>query len=124
MLTLRCPCCGVDADETELKACGEAHLKRAGPVADARQFTEYMFMRDNPMGISVERWHHTFGCGKYFHVVRSSITMQVFGTYPAQTLEPPPRIVEAVRVAHPDWSWKDLSAASAGVRADESKGGS
>ena len=50
MLTLECPYCGVKADETELAAGGEAHLKRFGPGASDEDFDGYMFMRKNPQG--------------------------------------------------------------------------
>ncbi|MEE4345558.1 MAG: sarcosine oxidase subunit delta, partial [Paracoccaceae bacterium] len=38
MLTLQCPYCGVQADETELSAGGEAHLKRFGPGSGDEAF--------------------------------------------------------------------------------------
>ncbi len=89
MLILRCPYCGVDADETELAPGGEAHLHREGPEADDTAFEAYLFHRKNPRGLHVERWRHAYGCGKWFHAARSTVTMQVFGTYPAQTSAPP-----------------------------------
>ena len=92
MLALRCPCCGVLADETELAPGGEAHLRRAGPESDDADFEAYMFLRQNPRGVHVERWRHAFGCGRWFHAVRDTVTMEVFGTYEAQTTEPPDEI--------------------------------
>ncbi len=89
MLILRCPYCGVDADETELAPGGEAHLRRAGPDADDATFEAYLFHRSNPRGVHLERWRHAYGCGKWFHAARSTVTMQVFGTYKAQLTEPP-----------------------------------
>lgn len=89
MLTLRCPVCGVLCDETELTPGGQAHLTRHGPAADADTFEAYLFLRDNPMGVHAERWRHSFGCGKWFHALRNTVTLEVYGTYPAQTLAPP-----------------------------------
>ena len=102
MLKLTCPYCGIEADETELASGGEAHLKRQGPEATDEDFEGYLFIRDNPMGVIFERWHHTMGCGKWFHVARCTITQEVFGTYPAQTYKPPPRIIEAIKARRPN----------------------
>jgi len=45
MLILNCPYCGVDAEETELAAGGEAHLKRFGPGSSDDDFHDYLFMK-------------------------------------------------------------------------------
>lgn len=94
MLTLRCPYCGVQADETELTPGGEAHLTRHGPGSTDEDFEGYLFLRGNPRGVHVERWRHSYGCGKWFHAVRDTTTMRVIGTYPAQTLAPPQELME------------------------------
>ena len=89
MLVLTCPYCGVAADETELAPGGEAHVKRAGPGTSDDAFEAYHFLRDNPRGVHLERWRHAYGCGKRFLAARHTVTMEVYGTYPAQTAEPP-----------------------------------
>ena len=89
MLTLTCPYCGVACDETELTPGGQAHIKRFGPGSTDEDFTAYLFERKNPKDLHFERWRHSMGCGKWFHAARCTKTLQVFGTYPAQTLEPP-----------------------------------
>lgn len=94
MLTLRCPYCGVQADETELTPGGEAHLTRHGPGSTDEQFEAYLFLRSNPRGVHAERWRHSYGCGKWFHAVRDTTTLRVIGTYPAQTFEPPQDLME------------------------------
>lgn len=103
MLLLTCPCCGVAAEETELAAGGEAHVKRAGPGASDEDFDAYLFLRKNPKGVHFERWRHAMGCGKWFLAARDTLTLEVFGTYPAQTTEPPAAIVAAIRAKRPDW---------------------
>ena len=97
MLKLVCPYCGIEADETELVSGGEAHLKREGPDSTDDDFEGYLFLRNNPRGIILERWRHAMGCGKWFHVARCTVTQEVFGTYPAQTFKPPPRIMEEIK---------------------------
>ena len=109
MLTLTCPYCGVAAEETELHAGGEAHLHRAGPDASDEAFESYMFLRENPKGVHFERWRHAHGCGKWFHAARDTVTMEVFGTYPAQVTEPPQDIRDAITARRPGWSWRDFA---------------
>jgi sarcosine oxidase, subunit delta len=104
MLILDCPSCGAACDETELAGGGEAHLTRHGPGSDAADFEAYLFLRRNPKGVHFERWRHAMGCGKWFHAARHTVTMQVFGTYPAQTTEPPQEILDRIEAAHPGWS--------------------
>ena len=103
MLLLHCPCCGVEADETELSPGGEAHLTRHGPGASDDEVHAYLFLRDNPRGAHLERWRHSNGCGKWFVAARCTVTMEVFGTYAAQNTAPPPEIVAAIQARRPGW---------------------
>ena len=109
MLLLECPCCGVTADETELAAGGEAHLTRFGPGSSEEDFHDYLFTRENPRGVHFERWRHAYGCGKWFHAARCTATLEVFGTYPAQTFEPPQHIKDKITARHPGWTWRAFS---------------
>ncbi len=103
MLILDCPYCHTKADETELAPGGQAHLKRHGPGASDEDFETYMFARANPKGVHFERWRHAYGCGKWFLAARCTVTLEVFGTYPAQTGAPPPEIIEKIRAKRPEW---------------------
>ena len=96
MLTLTCPYCGIAAEETELAAGGEAHLKRFGPGSSDADFESYLFARKNAKGVHFERWRHAYGCGKWFLAARSTVTLQVFGTYPAQLPGPPADIMARI----------------------------
>ncbi len=109
MLTLQCPYCGVQCDETELSPGGEAHLTRFGPGSDDTEFEQYLFLRENPRGVHFERWRHAYGCGKWFHAARCTMTLEVFGTYPAQVTEPPADLIEKIREKRPGWRWRDLA---------------
>lgn len=104
MLILTCPNCGVTAEETEFAPGGEAHLTREGPGSDDGAFRDYLFQRRNPRGVHFERWRHAYGCGKWFHVARCTQTLEVFGSYSAQTTAPPDEILERIRSRRPDWS--------------------
>ena len=109
MLILECPYCGVKGEETEFHGGGEAHLKRFGPGSTDEDFETYLFMRENPKGVHLERWRHANGCGKWFHAARCTMTLEVFGTYSAQTLEPPQEIKDILTAKRPGWSWRNFS---------------
>ncbi len=106
MLFLTCPNCGVAAEETEFHGGGEAHIKRFSDGSDDKQFTGYLFDKKNPRGVLFERWRHVYGCGQWFHAARCSATLEIFGTYSAQSIEPPEAIIKAVRKKRPDWKAK------------------
>jgi sarcosine oxidase subunit delta len=103
MLTLTCPCCGVTAEETEFHQGGEAHLTRFGPGSSDEAFEQYLFQRENPKGVHFERWRHVYGCGKWFHVARCTVTLEVFASYSAQVLTPPDAVLDAIRAKRPDF---------------------
>jgi sarcosine oxidase subunit delta len=84
-------------------------LKRHSVGSTDDQFEEYLFMRENPRGVHLERWRHNNGCGKWFHAARCTMTLEVFGTYPAQTYEPPQEIKDAISAKRPGWSWRNFS---------------
>ena len=107
MLLLTCPNCGAECEETELSPGGEAHLTRYGPGSSDEDFSGYLFQRKNPKGVHFERWRHSYGCGKWFHAARCTMTLEVFGTYTAQTGTVPQHIVEAIKAKRPDWQAED-----------------
>jgi sarcosine oxidase subunit delta len=109
MLMLTCPYCGAACDETELAPGGEAHLRRVGPGGSDAAFEAYMFLRENPKGVHFERWRHAYGCGKWFLAARDTATLEVFGTYPAQTSQPPQQIRDAISARRPGWRWRDFA---------------
>lgn len=81
MLQIACPCCGV-RDEDEFAYGGEAHRlpPEPGGASDA-EWAEYLYLRDNPKGISFERWCHRFGCGQWFHVARDTLSHRIAAVY-------------------------------------------
>lgn len=96
MLLLTCPNCGLTGEETEFAPGGEAHLVRHGPGSSDDAFEEYLFLRDNAKGVHFERWRHAYGCGKWFLAARDTATLEVFGTYSAQTKAPPQDILDRI----------------------------
>lgn len=103
MLLLTCPHCGVEAEETEFTPGGQAHLRRVATGSEDAAFAGYLFTRKNPRGLHFERWRHAFGCGKWFHVARDTATLEIFGSYSAQTSAPPEAILAKIRNRRPGW---------------------
>lgn len=103
MLIVSCPCCGITAEETEFHAHGEAHITRHATGASDDQMETYLFMRKNPKGVHFERWRHQNGCGKWFNMARDTMTMEVFGTYSAQTYAPPEDLLTQIDAKRPGW---------------------
>ena len=109
MLLLECPYCGGAGEETEFHGGGEAHLKRHGPESSDADFEGYLFHRENPKGVHLERWRHVNGCGKWFHAARCTRSLEVFGTYTAQCSEPPQEIRDKISAKRPGWTWREFS---------------
>lgn len=97
MLQLTCPHCHVTGEETEFAPGGQAHIERRGTEADDEAFEVYLFYRENPRGLHFERWRHAFGCGKWFHAARNTLTLEVYGTYPATATKPPQEILDRAK---------------------------
>ncbi|MEM6678859.1 MAG: sarcosine oxidase subunit delta [Pseudomonadota bacterium] len=107
MLMLTCPFCGVICTETELAPGGEAHLKRVGPGGGDFAFADYLFTRKNPKGVHFERWRHVYGCGKWFHAARCTVTLEVFATYPADVHSVPDYVIATIQARRPQWTLSD-----------------
>lgn len=87
MMQLKCPWCGM-RDESEFLWGGTTHLTRPPLTASDAEWAEYLFFRDNPKGVHLERWRHTYGCGQWFNLARHTVSHEVSSVY-AMT-EPPP----------------------------------
>ena len=82
MLILTCPVCGAEGDETEYTYGHQAHIERpAADKATPESWEKYLFERENKKGLHAERWLHANGCGKWFHALRDTVTMQIVKTY-------------------------------------------
>ena len=83
MLEIMCPYCG-SRDEEEFACGGEAHIAR--PLAENRvsdkEFADYLFYRDNPKGVFLERWRHSAGCRRWFNMVRDTVSHEIIEIYP------------------------------------------
>jgi len=82
MLLINCPFCG-ERDESEFSCGGEAHIARPlvhNKLSDT-EFAEYLFLRDNPKGVFIERWSHVSGCRRWFNMVRDTLSHEIIEIY-------------------------------------------
>ena len=82
MLKFHCPHCDEVREEEEFSYAGEAYIAR--PVApdgssDA-EWGDYLFMRSNPKGVHHEQWRHASGCGRWFNVLRDTVSSRIHAT--------------------------------------------
>lgn len=90
MLLISCPWCG-PRNDVEFTPGGEAYIARPdrpAAVSDAA-WGEYQYFRSNVKGVQTERWFHAYGCRRWFHAVRDTVTHEVRATYAMGQSAPP-----------------------------------
>ena len=89
MMLIPCPFCG-PRDENEFRCADEGHIVRPEPYSGVTKeaWADYLFYRDNPKGLVVERWRHQFGCGLWFNVVRDTVTHEIKAVYEMTDAKP------------------------------------
>ena len=71
----------MDRPEAEFRHAGEAHIARpVGAVTDAA-WADFLYHRANPRGVIAERWRHLHGCGRFFNVLRDTVSDRILGSY-------------------------------------------
>lgn len=88
MLRIPCPYCGL-RDEPEFTFGGPAHVTRPAFDVSDDIWADYLFNRDNPQGPHHERWLHTYGCGRWFNIVRGTVTHEIHAVYRMGESKPP-----------------------------------
>lgn len=85
MLLIPCPYCGMERPEIEFRHGGEAHVARPpDPAAVGDEaWTEFLYFRSNPKGVTAERWRHASGCGRFFNVLRDTVSDRILTAYRA-----------------------------------------
>ena len=101
MLLIHCPYCEEDRPEVEFRHAGEAHIARPTDIANIsdEDFAQYFFYRDNPKGLTFERWRHIHGCARFFNAVRDTVSDKFVTTY--KTGEPKPDLDDAANENKP-----------------------
>ena len=101
MLIINCPHCG-PREESEFACGGEAHIARPlaeNSISDA-EFADYLFLRDNPKGLFLERWRHSAGCRRWFNIARDTVSHEIIEVYPMGAL---PRKKDALAIHAASW---------------------
>lgn len=87
MMLIKCPHCG-SRNVSEFTYGGAANLERPSPDDDDKQWSDYVYMRDNPRGIHDEVWQHSAGCRRWIAVRRNTLTHDVIATAEPGKLSP------------------------------------
>ena len=73
-MRIDCPICGA-RDRREFYYQGAAvKLDRPAPDAGAAAWDDYVFLRENPAGMTQDLWQHEGGCGAWLVVTRDTNT--------------------------------------------------
>ena len=83
MLLIPCPFCAMDRPEAEFRHAGEAHIARPPDpaAADDATWADFLYHRTNPRGVIAERWRHLHGCGRFFNVLRDTVSDRIITSY-------------------------------------------
>lgn len=77
-----CPHCGTRPKE-EFTIKGSADVVRPAPDAGFETWFDYVYIRENPVGLLTEYWHHTSGCRRWLVVERNSADHAVTNVWDA-----------------------------------------
>ena len=81
MVQLTCPNCGLRSVQ-EFGFGGEYNPRPREPLACSDlEWTDYLHMRENVLGVQTEWWYHRAGCGLWFLAQRHTKTNVVETTY-------------------------------------------
>ena len=115
MLLIDCPWYG-PRDDAEFHYGGEAHIARPthGATLSDFEWSEYLFLQQNPKGLYLERWNHAAGCRRWFNMARDTVSHEIVEVYAIGTL---PKSEAGLR-AYQD-AWRRTTAAEANARAED-----
>ena len=75
-MRIPCPHCG-SRDAQEFVYRGDAAPVRPPAGASENAFTDYVYLRDNPIGPLREYWYHAQGCRRWLIVERDTRTHEI-----------------------------------------------
>ena len=74
MVIIDCPHCG-KRNQSEFRYGGEYNARPKDPMAaDDKQWSNYVYIKDNKAGVQREWWYHRTGCGTWFLAERNTKT--------------------------------------------------
>jgi sarcosine oxidase, subunit delta len=80
VLRIECPYCGL-RDEDDFVFGGPSHIARPSADCSDEVWAKSLFFRENPRGVHAERWCHVFGCGRWFNILRDTVTHAIVRVY-------------------------------------------
>lgn len=81
MIQLTCPHCG-ERNVSEFRYGGEYNPRPKSPnEVDDQEWANFLFMRDNILGVQLEWWYHRAGCGSWFVAERHTKRNEVLRTF-------------------------------------------
>ena len=87
MILLKCPNCG-ERNISDYRYGGEYNPRPQNPMTVADdEWTDFVYMRDNKVGVQKEWWYCRFGCGIWFIALRHTKTNEVVDTMMWQPAE-------------------------------------
>jgi len=86
-MLIPCPWCG-PRNQVEFTYGGDANVHRPPPEAQESDWTDYVYLRDNPCGPHDELWYHGAGCRSWFKVRRHTRTHDILGSGPVDAAWP------------------------------------
>jgi heterotetrameric sarcosine oxidase delta subunit len=91
MIRIDCPNCG-PRNALEFRYGGEYNPRPSQPLSVSDdEWADYIYMRDNRLGIQTEWWYHRAGCGTWFLAERHTKTNEIIRTTfwrPKETSQP------------------------------------
>lgn len=81
MILIECPHCG-KRNQQEFRYGGEYNPRPAQPLeTNDRDWSDYVYMRDNKLAVQTEWWYHRSGCQTWFLAERHTKTNVVARTW-------------------------------------------
>lgn len=81
MILLNCPHCG-KRNSQEFRYGGEYNPRPKEPSTVSQQeWTEFVYLRDNKLGVQREWWYHRAGCQAWFLAERHTASLEVQKTF-------------------------------------------
>ncbi len=77
MIRIDCPFCGIrDHNEFIYLEDGSKNKPLFSNTSE-KDWYEAIFLRENPKGRHIERWHHIHGCRMILRVIRNTVTHKI-----------------------------------------------
>ena len=88
-MQIKCPHCGERALQEYIYA-GAADISRPDSNASMQQWHEFVHLRSNPRGPTLEYWQHVYGCRDILIVKRDTQTHEIYAVTAARTVKASP----------------------------------